>query len=111
MDHDKLELNEAKINYKRNFYRRLWRGNINIQISDYIYLDVWDRNKKDKLGGHTDGPFLILERTTRTSSIQRGDVWERVNIDRVGLLPTLDTNSSPSDALEMTFEDLVSKHR
>lgn len=66
-------------------------------------------NRKNKLGGHTGGPFLGLERTQRTFIIQRVPLIEIVNSDRVGNAPT------PADVkrrggLDSTVRYLAEKH-
>lgn len=61
---------------------------------------------EEKLGGRTDGPFLMLDYTTRTLFIERRDVIERFNRDRVGWAPPPDTTATPCDAWEVNLEDL-----
>lgn len=79
----KLELRKAQVDYKPNFYWILRRGNAKIKVGDYNWMDVLDGKAKEKLSGHTDGPFFVLDRTTCTFTIQLGDVAERANSDLV----------------------------
>lgn len=72
-------------------------------------MNFQDGKSKNRLGGHTDGPFLVLYRTTHTFVIQLGDVVERVNSYLVEWAPTSDKNATPREALEATPEDLVAK--
>lgn len=53
-------------------------------MGDYVWLDIQDGTGKDKLGGHTEGPFLALARATPTYVIHREDLFERGNSDRDG---------------------------
>lgn len=63
------------------------RRNVEIYIWDYNYLSPnWI--EKMNLGGHELGPFAVLDRTEWKLLIQRGDLFERVNRDRVRIDPT-----------------------
>lgn len=57
------------------------RGNSDIQSGDYVFLDVQHWKGKDKLGGHTEGQFLVLGRTQLTLVIHRDKLVEIVNSD------------------------------
>lgn len=65
------------------------------------------------MGGHTEGPFLVLDRTTRMFLVQHSDVVERVNSDTVGSAPTptVREDPRPQEGLEATFENLETNNR
>lgn len=79
-----LELMKAQLNYKRNLNRRLRRGYAKVKVGDYIWLDVQDYKANKNPGGHTDVPFVVLDRNTRRFVIELGEVVERLNGDPVG---------------------------
>lgn len=61
--------------------------------------------------GATDGPFFVLDHTTRDFVIQQDDVVKRVNIYRIGRAPAPKSLAIPRDAFEATYEDLAAKNR
>lgn len=77
-----------------------------------MWPETQDGKGTDKLDGHTEGPFLVLDRTTRTSVIQL-DLVERVHSDRVGRAPAPTTTEAllENDGnMEATTEDLNKKN-
>lgn len=72
----RIELNKAQVWYKKGFDGRMRRGNAEIKVGDRIWMDVQDGKGNTKLGGHTEGPFLVLDRTTRTFVLQRGTLFK-----------------------------------
>lgn len=56
-----VELKKAQIRYKRYFYQRINITNAKIKVGDYIWLEVQDQKANDNLGGHSEGPFLVLD--------------------------------------------------
>lgn len=92
--HARMELNKSQGRYKRNFNRGQSNGNSGIKAGDYVWLDTQDENGKENLGGHTEIPFLVLYLTNHTFVIQRNDLVERVNYDRVGCSPAPTTTEA-----------------
>ena len=81
-------LTKAQERYKRDFDRNVRRANRYIKPGQYIYLDPQDGQKTaGKLGHVAVGPYRVLLNDGRTFVIQRGDVVERVNSDRVTYSP------------------------
>lgn len=72
---------KAKFRYKRNVYKRILRGNAKINVEDYIFLTIHNVKAEEKLGGHLEGLFHVVHRTTRSYIIQLGEVVERANSD------------------------------
>lgn len=67
MSKSRVHLQLAQVRYKKNFDRRLRRGNKEISEGDYVSLDVQDQDSKlnDTLGPHTESPYLVIDRTTQ----------------------------------------------
>lgn len=42
---------------------------------DYVLLGVPDEKAKDKLGGYTEIPYWVLDRTTQTFVLDRANVF------------------------------------
>ena len=81
-------LTKAQERYKRDFDRNVRRANRHIKPGQYVYLDPQDGQKTaGKLGHIAVGPYRVLLNDGRTFVIQRGDVVERVNSDRVTYSP------------------------
>lgn len=104
VDKARVNLKQLKAHYKRNFHARIRKGNQGVQSGDYVYLDFKHGKGKDKLDGHTEGPFLVLGRTERTFVIQRNKVVERVNSYRDTKAPAPD-NVSLREELDSIPED------
>lgn len=47
----------------------------NIEVVDYNWLESYDSKSKEKLGGQTYGPFLLLDPTIAPSSYQEVTRW------------------------------------
>lgn len=71
----RVYLKKSQVRYKKKkLYRGMRRGNADFKEGDYVWLYIQDVNSKDKLGGHTAGPFEVLNRTNLTFVILRGKV-------------------------------------
>lgn len=82
----RMVLKKAPVRYKKRLDQRLNHGKAKVTVGDYLWLDTQGEKIKDKIGGHTEGPFLILYRTTRTFLIQRDDHVELVNSSNVEIM-------------------------
>lgn len=51
---------------RKNFIRRLKRGNDKVRVGDYVWLNMEDGKIREKLGEHIEGCFLVLDLTTWT---------------------------------------------
>lgn len=60
-----------------------------MKVGYYVWMTIQNGKVKNKLGKHTEGPFLILNRLTCTFLIQRDDLFKRVNSDRIEWNPVL----------------------
>lgn len=78
-----MELKNAQCTYKKMFYRGLRRGKANVKVENDVWLDVQDGKANKRLCGHTEELFALLDGTTWTFFIRRGDVVERVKSDSV----------------------------
>lgn len=78
----RVELKKPKKRYKRNVDRRMGHGNARIEEFDYVWLDVQEGNRKEKLGRHREGPFEVLIITAGTLIIHRGKGVEHLSSDR-----------------------------
>ena len=106
MDNAYRTLKAAQARYKRNFDKRVRVSNRNIRAGEYVFIDPTDGTTKGtKLGNHALGPFRVLRNDVRTFVIQRGDVVERVNSDRVAYAPT-PANAPPPEPCDATEADL-----
>lgn len=106
----RVQLKYAQARYKKAFDRRLRKGNTEISEGYYVWLEVQDGKSKDKLGGHTEGPYRDLDGATRTFFLQRGDVVERVNSHWV-LRATAHTSTSTRGELQATPKGRAEKNR
>ena len=80
----RVRLRKTQLRYKRDFDRRVRIANQHIRPGQYVYLDPRDGTKTDgKLGIVAEGPYKVLLNDRRTFVIQRGEVVERVNSDRI----------------------------
>lgn len=79
-----------------------------MKVGDYVWLEVQDRKENENLGGHTERPLLVIDRTASTFVIEHGDVVERGNIDRFGWA-NAPTTEAPliNEKLEATTVDLA----
>lgn len=82
--HARVEVKKAQVRYKINFDRRIKRGNTKINVGEYLFRETQDGKGKDKLGLHTEGPFLVLHQNTRKFVVQLDYFVETVNSDPVG---------------------------
>ena len=79
---------------------------------DKIYLDVDDgAMKRDKLSHGVAGAFRVVkvDKETNTVVIQRGDVVERVAMNRVVRAPASAPVDDAPDALQATTKDIEEK--
>lgn len=94
--------------YKQDFDKRL-RPNNPIKVGDSVFLNLAENSlKAPKLTHQVSGPFLVLEVARNTAVIQRGDVVERVSLDRVTRSPAAARPRRPN---EPTPSDLAKKTR
>ena len=102
-------LRKTQERYKRDFDKRIRRAR-RLKVGEAVYLDISDgAAKRDKLAFQVSGPFRILEvqRKGNTVVIQRGDVVERVSMNRVVRSPSSAEVVEPEHA--STPEDLADK--
>lgn len=64
-----------------------------IKVGHYVWLYFQELKAKYMMGGRTEGPFLVLGRTTRTFFNRCIDVADRVNIDSFRLVPAPTTET------------------
>ena len=100
--------------YKADFDRRVRRAAVKLTTDDAVFLDLNDGAKKrDKLAHNVGGAYKVLEvdKATKTVVIQRGDVAERVSMNRVTRAPTTAKIIGPSSGLDhaATPQDLAEK--
>ena len=89
---------------------RIRVSNRNILAGQYIYLDPRDGEKvHGKLGPIAEGPYRVLLNDKRTFVIQRGEVVERVNSDRVTYAPPPE-NAPPILRFEASTTDILEKN-
>ena len=104
-------LKAAQARYKKSFDRRV-RHVRKLKQDDKVYLDVeMDGFKKDKLSHGVAGAFRVLEvdKDTNTVVIQRGDVVERVAMNRVVRAPASAEVDESGPDLRATAKDLEEK--
>ena len=103
-------LRKTQMRYKKDFDKRIRIANRHIQPGQYVYLDPRDGSKADgKLGAVAEGPYRVLLNDKRTFVIQRGEVVERVNSDRVTYSPP-PPNVPPPKPFEATTADILEKN-
>ena len=104
-------LYEAQCRYKRDFDKSVRRANRHIRPGQYIYLDPRDGVKATpgKLGHIAVGPYRVLVNDGRTFVIQRGEVVERVNSDRVTYSPP-PPDAPPLPPFAATTADVLEKN-
>ena len=96
--------------YKRDLDRRVRIANQHIRPGQYVYLDPRDGTKTDgKLGIVAEGLYKVLLNDRRTFVIQRGEVVERVNSDRITYSPPPPNVPSPKP-FEATTADILEKN-
>ena len=108
---ESLRKNQRK--YKRDFDKRV-RKTMPLTDEDTVYLDITDGAKKrDKLSHGVGGAYEVLEVSpvTKTVVIQRGNVVERVSMNRVTRAPRTAKVIGPDTphALSATPADLAEK--
>ena len=104
------KLQKTQLRYKHDFDKRIRVSNRHIQAGQYIYLDPRDGEKIDgKLGPIAEGPYRVLLNDKRTFVIQRGEVVERVNSDRVTYAPPPE-NAPRRLRFEASTADILSKN-
>ena len=104
-------MTKAQARYKKNFDRRV-RHVRKLVPDDKVYLDVDESGfKRAKLSHGVAGPFRIIsvDKKTNTVVIQRGDVVERVAMNRVVRAPASAAVDDTTDALQATPKDLADK--
>ena len=103
-------LKKTQLRYKQDFDKRIRVSNRNILAGQYIYLDPRDGEKvHGKLGPIAEGPYRVLLNDKRTFVIQRGEVVERVNSDRVTYAPPPE-NAPPILRFEASTADILEKN-
>ena len=106
----RVRLRKTQLRYKRDFDRRVRIANQHIRPGQYVYLDPRDGTKTDgKLGIVAEGPYKVLLNDRRTFVIQRGEVVERVNSDRITYSPPPPNVPSPKP-FEATTADILEKN-
>ena len=106
----RTKLKKTQLRYKQDFDKRIRVSNRHIQAGQYIYLDPRDGEKVDgKLGPIAEGPYRVLLNDKRTFVIQRGEVVERVNSDRVTYAPPPE-NAPRRLRFEASTADILSKN-
>ena len=102
---------KVQARYKKNFDRRV-RHIRKLQPTDKVYLDVEEGGvKRSKLSHGVGGAFRIIsiDKDTNTLVIQRGDVVERVSMNRVVRAPASAQLDETPDALQATSKDIAEK--
>ena len=106
-------MEEAQKKYKDHFDSRLRRVR-KLEPNSKVYLNVHDGlAKPGKLVHEVAGPFRVLKvDNTNTAVIQRGDVVERVSMDRLVRAPANAVVVGEEDAHELsaTAKDLAEKN-
>ena len=104
-------LYQAQCRYKCDFDKSVRRANRHIRPGQYIYLDPRDGVKATpgKLGHIAVGPYRVLVNDGRTFVIQRGEVVERVNSDRVTYSPP-PPDAPPLPPFAATTTDVLEKN-
>ena len=104
----KASLAKTQARYKADFDKRVRRSR-KIKVDEAVYLDISDGMKRDKLAFQVSGPFRVLEvvKEGNTVVIQRGDVVERVSMNRITRAPSSDPPVDPDHATAPT--DLAEK--
>ena len=93
---------KSQARYKRNYDKRL-RKTTPIRVHDSVFLDISDpAHKTPKLTHSVSGPYRVLDVSDNTAAIQRGEVVERVTLDRLtnaplAAEPELPDGASPKD--------------
>ena len=118
VDRLKIALGKAKASlftsqerYKKTFDRRV-RHARKLKIDDKVYLDIEEGGiNRGKLSHGVAGAFRIVkvENSTNTVIIQRGDVVERVAMNRVVRAPCSATVDETNAELQATSKDLEDK--
>ena len=92
----KASLARTQARYKADFDKRVRRSR-KIKVGEAVYLDISDGAKRDKLAFQVSGPFRVLDvmKEGNTVVIQRGDVVERVSMNRITRAPPSDPPVDP----------------
>lgn len=76
-------MKQEMMRYKRDYDKRSKTSNPDISAGYFVYLNHSEGKNTGKLGGHALGTFAVLDRTARIFVIQRRDLVEKVNGDRI----------------------------
>ena len=102
-------LRKTQLRYKRDLDRRIRVANRHITPGQFVYLDPRDGEKvHGKLGPIAEGPYRVLLNDRRTFVIQRGDVVERVNSDRITYAPP-PPDTPPIHPFAASTQDVLAK--
>ena len=108
-------LKKHQSRYKADFDKHIRNSAMNLTTEDKVYLDLNDGAKKrDKLSNEVGGAYQLLEvdKKTKTVVIQRGNVTERVSMNRVTRAPKSAPVEGPTPDQQHTAtpEDLAEKN-
>ena len=104
-------MKKAQARYKKNFDKRVRRAR-KLKAGDAVYLDVEESGmKRSKLSHGVAGAFRVIkvDKDTNTVLIQRGDLVERVAMNRVVRAPASAPVDSPDDRFQATTKDIDDK--
>ena len=107
IDTAKSSMDKVQARYKKNLDRRI-RHVRKLKKDDMVYLDVGEAGiKRDKLQHNVAGAFRVVSvyKTTNTIVIRRGDVVERVAMNRVVRAPA-SASVDEGHEYESTSEDI-----
>ena len=95
----RASLAKTQAKYKADFDKRVRRSR-KMKVGEAVYLDISDGSKRDKLAFQVSGPFRMVGvvKDGNTVVIQRGDVVERVSMNRIARAPSSDPPVNPTHA-------------
>ena len=111
----RASLAKAQNRYKSDFDKRLRKAHDRPTIGGWIFLDPADAiskpsgDDKSKLTHVTEGPYKVLDVSTRTTVIQRGPLVVRVTVDPITPAPAPVTEPE-SHKYGATPEDVAAKN-
>jgi Chromo (CHRromatin Organisation MOdifier) domain len=92
------QLAKAQARYKKNFDARVQPRNTTLKVGDYVFVDdPTPGEDASKLTYKTKGPYLItgMDGTRHTVALKRGQLRDRVSMDRVTPAPSPLGDSTP----------------
>ena len=110
----RINLHKMQERYKKDFDKHVHKRTFNLEPGDYVFIDprnarVPGQEKRNKLQHNLLGPYEVLRVNERNVVIQRDDLVETVNVDRVIYTPSNEATRTrrPQDA---TPQDLAEKN-